>query len=100
MINFKGDLRMNNAQLFLAYAQAFEETYVDDDWTRLEQFFSPDAAYLPGDGKGICGRDQFFNYLKNNLDTFDRLFDNREVELVFQTCCYFKSSHYSMGCHL
>lgn len=32
-------------QRFVEYAQAFEKTYVDDDWTRLEPYFAPDAVY-------------------------------------------------------
>ena len=30
---------------FLEYAAAFEATYVDDDWSRLERFFAPDVVY-------------------------------------------------------
>ena len=36
---------MTAEQCFLEYALAFELTYQDDDWTRLEPFFAEDATY-------------------------------------------------------
>lgn len=30
---------------FIAYALDFEQTYDDDDWSRLEHHFAPDAVY-------------------------------------------------------
>ena len=30
---------------FLDYAQGFELTFDDDDWSRLERHFAPDAVY-------------------------------------------------------
>jgi ketosteroid isomerase-like protein len=75
---------MSIADTYSAYAQAFEETFEDDDWSRLEPFFTPDAVYLPGDGKEIRGRQDVLDYLRNSLDTFDRQFDTRRVELVSQ----------------
>ena len=30
---------------FFEYAQDFEKTFVDDDWSRLERYFEPDAVY-------------------------------------------------------
>jgi hypothetical protein len=32
-------------QRFEAYAADFELTFVDDDWSRLEQYFTDDAVY-------------------------------------------------------
>ena len=75
---------MSIAETFFAYAQAFEATFEDDDWSRLEDFFSADAVYLPGDGKEIRGRQDVLDHLKNSVDTFDRLFDLRRVELISQ----------------
>ncbi len=75
---------MGIAEKFFAYAQAFEKTFEDDDWSRLEPFFTPNAVYLPGDGKEICGRDNLLAHLKQSLDTFDRRFDSRSVELISQ----------------
>jgi hypothetical protein len=75
---------MNIAEIFFAYAQAFEKTFMDDDWSRLEQFFTANAVYLPGDGKEIRGRRHLLDHLRSSLDTFDRRFDSRRVELTSQ----------------
>ena len=37
---------MDNPTCFMQYAAAFEETFKDDDWSRLHQYFTPDAVYL------------------------------------------------------
>ena len=73
---------MSIAKIFFEYAQAFERVFEDDDWSQLEEFFTPDAVYLPGDGKELRGRDHIFAHLKQSLDSFDRRFDLRRVELV------------------
>jgi hypothetical protein len=73
---------MSIAKIFFEYAQAFERVFEDDDWSQLEEYFTPDAIYLPGDGKVIRGRDNIFAHLKESLDSFDRRFDLRRVELV------------------
>ncbi|HEV7733996.1 MAG TPA: nuclear transport factor 2 family protein [Candidatus Binatia bacterium] len=61
---------------FLAYAQAFESTYADDDWTRLEPFFAPDAVYRVLGSQGwdcvVEGRENIFRAIKKFLDEFDR----------------------------
>ena len=62
---------------FQAYADAFEETYVDNDWARLEQYFTPDAVYAPGDGSEFVGRDQVISRLRDGVDGLDRRFDSR-----------------------
>jgi len=36
---------MDPLSRFMAYFQDFELTYRDDDWSRLEQYFAPDAVY-------------------------------------------------------
>ena len=36
---------MSIQERFQSYADAFEETYVDDDWSRIEQFFTEDAVF-------------------------------------------------------
>ncbi|MCP4896904.1 MAG: nuclear transport factor 2 family protein [bacterium] len=73
---------MSIAKIFLEYAKTFERVFEDDDWSRLEEFFTPDAVYLPGDGKELRGRDNVLTHLKQSLDSFDRRFDLRRVELV------------------
>jgi hypothetical protein len=61
---------------FLAYYTAFEKTYVDDDWSRLEALFAPDAVYrITGTGAYDCelrGRDAVFTGIRKFLDGFDR----------------------------
>ncbi len=36
---------MTKIEQFLSYAAAFEQTYADDDWRRLEQYFTEDVTY-------------------------------------------------------
>ena len=66
---------------YQAYADAFEESYADDDWSRLEQYFTEGAVY-EGDPPAQ-GRDAVLAKLKNGVDTFDRLMDSRTPD--FQT---------------
>ena len=73
---------MSIAKIFFDYVKAFEKVFEDDDWSQLEEFFTPDAVYLPGDGTEIRGRDNVFAHLKQSLDSFDRRFDVRRVDLV------------------
>jgi len=73
---------MTITETFYTYVQAFEKTFVDDDWTRIEPFFTPDAVYLTADGQEIGGRDNVLAYLKGSLDAFDRRFASRQVSLV------------------
>ena len=71
---------------FQAYAAAFEEVYTNDDWSLLEPFFAEDAVYEtladPPFGALLEGRDTIFSELKKTLDTFDRRFESRELELL------------------
>lgn len=72
-------------QTFGAYASAFEETFADDDWSRLEQYFAEDARYEISGGPFACaidGRDAILAGLKKSIDGFDRKFDYREIELT------------------
>jgi len=68
---------------FLAYAQDFEKTYVDDDWSRLQRYFAPDATYeVTGASPALLkGRDAIFRGIKKSLDGFDRKFAKRELEI-------------------
>ena len=70
---------MSDIERFQAYAAAFEQTYVDDDWQRLEQYFTADAVYAPGDGTEAVGRDQVIAQLREGVDGLDRLFDARTL---------------------
>ena len=70
---------MNHLEQFQAYADAFEETYVDDNWQRLEEYFTPDAVYAPGDGTEAVGRDQVLARLRDGVNGLDRRFDSRAL---------------------
>jgi hypothetical protein len=73
----------NALERFAAYAADFEKTYADDDWTRLEPYFRPDAVYAVGPGLiepcTLRGRDAVLRGIKRSLDGFDRTFDSREI---------------------
>ena len=72
-------------QVFMAYAAAFEESYADDQWGRLEAYFPVDAHYVVSGGPFACeiqGRSAMLAGLKKSLDGFDRHFDHRQIELV------------------
>ncbi len=69
---------MSNLERFTEYAEAFEATLLDDDWARLEQYFSHDAVYLPGDGTEAAGRKSVLQVLCNSVNSLDRKFDSRE----------------------
>ncbi len=77
---------MSNIARFGQYAAAFEEVFKNDDWSILEPYFTEDAVYEvkadPPLGGRQEGRDAIFSGLKQALDTFDRLFDDRVLELV------------------
>ena len=67
---------MNLLQKFLEYAQAFEKTYTDDDWSRLEQYFAPDAVYrVVGSTAWDCevrGRRELLAAMRKFVNEFDR----------------------------
>jgi len=77
---------MNPLELFGAYAAAFEQTFVDDDWSRLDRYFSEDAVYkVSGSEAMACriqGRAAILAGLKKSLDGFDRQLDGRRIELT------------------
>jgi hypothetical protein len=66
---------------YQAYAAAFEESYVDDDWSRIEPFFTEQAVY-EGDPPAH-GRSAVLAKLKSGVDNFDRRMDSRTPD--FQT---------------
>jgi hypothetical protein len=68
---------MSIAERYLAYADAFEETYEDDDWSRIEPFFTEDAVYESGPGEDAVGRDAVLAKLKSGVDGLDRKMDAR-----------------------
>jgi ketosteroid isomerase-like protein len=76
---------MTILERFMAYAQDFERTYVDDDWSRLAQYFTPDATYEVKNSPFACrleGRDAIFRGIKKSLDGFDRKFTTRTIGVL------------------
>ncbi|MEM9396160.1 MAG: nuclear transport factor 2 family protein [Pseudomonadota bacterium] len=67
---------MADTAKLLVYAVRFEETYADDNWERLEEFFTDDAHYSDSMGEAR-GRKAVLEYMKNSLDSIDRTFDER-----------------------
>ena len=61
---------------YQAYAEAFEKSYEDDDWTRIEPFFTEDAVY-EGAPEDARGRAAVLAKLKGGVDGFDRKMDSR-----------------------
>ena len=76
---------MSALQQFFAYAMAFEQTYDDDDWARLEPFFAPDAVYEVRNSALACrleGRAAILAGLRKSLDGFDRRFAKRTLDVT------------------
>ena len=61
---------------YQAYADAFEVSYEDDDWSRIEPYFTEDAVY-EGEPEDAQGRDAVLAKLKGGVDGFDRNMDSR-----------------------
>ena len=70
---------MSNLPKFGEYAAAFEETLIDDNWQRLEQYFADDSVYLPGDGTEGRGRDGVIEALQGSVNKLERQSDSREL---------------------
>ncbi len=70
---------MSNLPAFGAYAAAFEESLLDDDWSRLKQYFSEDASYRPGDGTEAIGRDAVLQALQDSVNRLERKCDSRDL---------------------
>jgi hypothetical protein len=73
---------MSIADRYRAYADAFEESLEDDDWSRIEAYFTEDAVYEGGD-QDARGRAAVLEKLKGGVDGFDRRMDSRTPD--FQT---------------
>lgn len=77
---------MSIVDRFTAYAAAFEEAYVSDDWSTLDPFFTEDAVYEtladPPFGGLTEGREALKAHFKQACSAFDRRFDSRAVELL------------------
>ena len=72
-------------KVFTGYAAAFEQTYIDDDWSRLTEYFSENAIYEVRGGPLACkisGREAILSGLKKSIDGFDRRFSDRQLALT------------------
>ena len=69
----------SNLPAFGAYAEAFEASLADDDWTRLEPYFGEDSVCLPGDGTEAVGRSAVIDALRTSVETLERRCDTREL---------------------
>ena len=63
---------------YQAYADDFEKSFVDDDWSRIGPYFTENAIY---EGEPSAqGRAAVLAKLKNGVDRFDRRMDRRTIE--------------------
>ena len=67
---------------FLDYADAFEITFKDNDWSRLEPYFTAGAIYDSGLGETAHGLAAVMAKLEGAVDDFDRLMDTRVVDFT------------------
>ena len=76
----------SNVEQLAAYAMAFEQTFADDDWSRLASHFAPDAEREVLGGGILAyhsvGRDHVIGDLKRNVEDMDRRFDLRIPEVL------------------
>lgn len=75
---------MSILERYLAYADAFEETYVDNDWSRIEAYFTPTAVYENAAG-AARDRAAVIAKLKGSVDGFDRRMDSRTPDFAAPT---------------
>jgi hypothetical protein len=83
--NEEGKVMEQAMKVFMDYAAAFEQTYIDDDWSRLTQYFSEDASYEVRGGPFACeisGREAIFTGIKKSIDGLDRRCTNRQLDLT------------------
>ena len=69
---------MNPIDHYRAYAEAFEETFLDDNWLRLAPFFHESVAYRIAEGETLVGREAALGYLERSVNQLDRRFEVRE----------------------
>ncbi len=75
---------MSILERYLAYADAFEKSYEDDDWSHIEPYFTEGAVYEPGE-EDAQGRDAILAKLKESVDSFDRKMDSRNIDFEKST---------------
>jgi len=69
---------MTPIDTFRAYFEAFEETYLDNNWDRIAPYFASDITYKNAEGETLKGRTAALEYLKTSVDSLDRRFDKPE----------------------
>jgi hypothetical protein len=72
---------MSLLKRFARYAEAFETTYDDDNWSRLKEFFTDDVVYeakAPFSAT-VAGVDAVLAHFHNSVDAFDRKFRERRL---------------------
>lgn len=71
---------------FIEYAAAFEDVYKSDDWQVLESYFTDTAVYELVGADAFAGRHEgreaVFAALKTALDSFDRRFETRQLDVL------------------
>ncbi len=76
---------MDLLERFTEYASAFGDVFKSDDWTVLEPFFTEGAVYALEGADFFAGRHEgreaIFAALKASLDSFDRRFATRSLEI-------------------
>lgn len=73
---------MNALERFMAYAEDFEKTYADDDWSRLAPHFNEDAIYEIVSDTMPCslqGTAAIFAGIRKSLEGMDRRFEQRSI---------------------
>lgn len=70
---------MKAIEIFEAYAADFEKTMIDNNWSRLEPYFSVDSKYVPGDGRRGFGPEGIVATLKEGVEALDHRFIEREL---------------------
>ena len=72
---------MSLLKRFARYAEAFEETYDDDDWSRLKEYFTDDVVYeakAPFSAE-VRGIEALLAHFHGSVDAFDRRFRERRL---------------------
>ena len=77
---------MSLVDRFGEYAATFEEVYERNDWSLLDEYFTENAVYEtfggPPFGAVLEGRETIFSQLEKTLDTFDRRFESRDLQIL------------------
>lgn len=72
---------MSIQERFLEYADAFEKSYIDNDWARLAEYFTDNAIYDSGDGAPAEGQSAVLKKLEGAVDGLDRMMDSRALDI-------------------